>query len=651
MGALRIRTLAMVFIFILSLAGVFFVGSTAIIRSNISDADSIWKAYQHESAPRSRALEALVSELGFGGMIHQFKDYVLRQNEAHANKMRASLEGANRAIADYRALGASEAERKALADIQAIVDSYEKKLATASALVKQGKSPQVIDREVRVDDAPALAGMKRLISAIKAQNAKAEASLTRSLNIVGWLGVLMMVMSFAGTIALLGLSVYVMNFKIVRALRRITDVMRTLASGNTNVELADMEDGTEIGEMANAVAVFRENAIERYRLEAEAQKERQRERQRQSYIEGLISRFRQSIVEALGSINGQTSAMHETAANLTHVAKSANEEAASAEGASAGASGNVQTVASATEELVASVHEISSQVRNASEMVSTATETAVATDQDVSSLSDAAERIGAVISLIRDIADQTNLLALNATIEAARAGDAGKGFAVVASEVKGLASQTAKATEEISSQIAGIQGSTQNAVKAIRAIAGTVEDINTVTSTIALAVEQQEIATQEIARSIQMASDGTLRARENAQGVAQTIDRTESEAGAVQSASDRLSETAEHLAQVVDSFLTDVSRDVDERRDSLRVKMSQVVVVQASGRRLHSVMTDASESGCQLEAMDGLTPGERLTIELADGKTVQALVVRDSGKGIGLKFADRIEDINWLRAA
>ena len=777
MGSLRIRTLAMIFLAILGMAGVFFIGASFIIRLYITDADQYWRSYQDDSSSKARAMESLVSELGYGGMIHQFKNYVLRKDEPRLKKVIDRAGGALAALRQYESVGVAEAETEALAKIrgvinqyeanltkaqrlvkegadaraidkvvkiddtpalegiatlmkrvadnrtsearrtkteilseirrsigfgamihhfknyvlrqeqerieivrkaaraakagiaayrkqgitpaeaealkpvEAVINAYEKNIGVAASLVREGKSPEQVDKVVKIDDNPALLGMKTLVAEIAAQNNRAQQKLTDSLSIISWLGLMVMVMSFFGTIALITLSVWVMNIKILRSLHRITDVMRSLASGTTDVELQDLEDDTEIGDMARAIVIFRENAVERFRLESESHTERDRERHRQVFIEELIGKFRQSIEDAITAIHGQTNAMHDTAMNLSNVAKSANDEAGTAENASAGASDNVQAVASATEELVTSVQEISSQVRHTSSMVAKATETALETDRDVSSLAEAAEKIGAVISIIRDIADQTNLLALNATIEAARAGEAGKGFAVVASEVKGLANQTSKATEEISSQIAGIQGSTENAVEAIRAIASTVEEINTVTATIASAVDEQESATQEIARSIQMASDGTQLAVQNARGVAQTIHKTENEAISVQSASDLLAETAERMANVVEGFLNDVSQDVNERRESLRVKMRQVVIIQASGRRLNGQMVDISETGCQIEKLEEVQEGEKISVELADGKIVNAIIARQSDNSLGLSFEERIEDIGWLNVA
>ncbi|WP_319532573.1 nitrate- and nitrite sensing domain-containing protein [uncultured Cohaesibacter sp.] len=444
---------------------------------------------------------------------------------------------------------------------------------------------------------------------------------------------------------------YFVTRSVTKPLHQLASNMKHLSNNDTDIEIAGLQRTDEIGEMAKAVDVFRENAVERKRLETAAQKERDREQHRQVYLDGLVSDFRAVIDKTLVSVRGQTEAMNATANTLSDVAQSATAEAGSAERASAGASSNVKTVADATEEMVTSVREISTQAMQANQMVNSATEIAEATNKDVASLAEAAERIGTVVSMIRDIADQTNLLALNATIEAARAGEMGKGFAVVASEVKELASQTSKATEEISKQIAGVQGLTENAVAAIGRITNTVSDISSVTNAIAISVEQQENSSNEIANSIQMASSDTQIAMANAQGVSSVIGETANEAKSVKLASDELAEAADQLARDVEGFLNSVADDVKERRASLRVSMNQVVVVQSDGRRTNAMLVNASETGCKIDKAGHVKPGDQVTLQLADGKMAKSTVVWKEGDQAGFKFETRMESLSWFSAA
>jgi len=455
--------------------------------------------------------------------------------------------------------------------------------------------------------------------------------------------------AIAVLLALLTLATGAVSVVVARSvavpIMRLSGTMRRIAGNDTAVRVDDVDRGDEVGEMARAVEVLRESVVVRLGLERTTRAERERERLRRLHVETAIADFRRTIADTLGAVDGETAAMRDSAVTLTTVAGSAANEAASAERASAGASGNVQTVAAATEELAASIREIAGQAHRASGIVAAATDKAIATDRNVSSLAEAAEKIGTVVDLIRAIAGQTNLLALNATIEAARAGDSGRGFAVVAAEVKSLARQTEEATTAIAEQIAAIQGSTHHAVEAIRDITRTVGEISGVTTTIASAVEEQEAATREIAHSVQSASDGTAQVAQNVHGVNDAIVATSREAGRVRSASDLLTGAAETLSHAVERFLGEVERDVEERRADTRVRTREAVVLHFGGRRAGTTMLDVSEAGCRVEAVDGLDLGERASLELSDGTTLEATVARRDGSDLGLRFLTPLADL------
>ena len=462
---------------------------------------------------------------------------------------------------------------------------------------------------------------------------------TRFWTLLGVLGVLA---TITGAISI------VVAKSLSRPLTRLADTMRRLAGNDTTIEVIDRVRGDEIGEMARAVEILRENVVERMRLERLTRAERERERLRQVHVEEIVGAFRSTITETLAAVDGETAIMRDSAHRLTEVAHVAHREASSAESASIGASADVQTVAAATEELAASIREIAAQAQNASLVVARASETAEATNRDVSSLAGAAERIGNVVGLIRDIAGQTNLLALNATIEAARAGEMGRGFAIVAAEVKNLAQQTSQATTEIADQITDIQHSTHSAVAAIRAITTTVGEISGITAAIASAVEQQEAATQEIAQSVQSASNGTGRVANNVEGVNGAIAATSSEADRVRSASETLAHTASDLSHSVERFLSDVSSDTRDRRSDLRMKMNAAAVVHAGGRRHTTEILDLSTGGCRVRTVGPLGIGTTVRLELTDGTTVDAETVRDDATSTALRFVTPLPDLASL---
>jgi methyl-accepting chemotaxis protein len=367
-------------------------------------------------------------------------------------------------------------------------------------------------------------------------------------------------------IAALGFSLWTTLFKTVRPLGALTEAMRQLADGRLETDIPCTGQKNELGQMAAAVGIFRENALERRRLEESARAAQEIERVKGEALQAHIRGFRSTVTKVLAGVNDGTDSMKSMADLLSNVAGDAAGRAALARSASGEASLNVQTVATAAEELAASTREIADQAQRASTIVAAATDIARATDEDVSSLAAAAERVGNVVGLINSIAEQTNLLALNATIEAARAGEAGRGFAVVAAEVKALANQTAKATEEISSQIAGIQASTGKAVGSIRTIGERVSEINGLNATIAAAVEEQEAVTREISQSIGRAAAGSTEVAENVDGVSAAIGETSAEAQRVHSVSNELARAAQELSAAIDGFLANVSGEGDTRQ-------------------------------------------------------------------------------------
>ena len=361
-----------------------------------------------------------------------------------------------------------------------------------------------------------------------------------------------------GIMVLVGLVGYFAARGITGPILGMTSSMAKLAEGDHGVEIVGTERGDELGAMAKSVLVFKENMIKAKELAAqEAEAVKQREARTRA-IDKLTAGFDEESSLVLKTVASAATELQSTAASMTATAEETSRQSTAVAAASEEASTNVQTVASAAEELSASVSEISRQVSQSAEIAGKAVADAERTNQQIQGLAEAAQKIGEVVNLITDIASQTNLLALNATIEAARAGDAGKGFAVVASEVKNLANETAKATEEITGQIAGIQQATKDAVTAIQSIGQTIGSINEIASGIAAAVEEQGAATSEIARNVQQAAAGTQEVSSNISGVTEASASTGAAAEQVLGAAGELSKQSELLRGQVESFLAAV---------------------------------------------------------------------------------------------
>ena len=349
---------------------------------------------------------------------------------------------------------------------------------------------------------------------------------------------------------------------LVRSLSRpisaMTQAMSRLADGDTSVQVPSVGRGDEVGAMAAAVQVFKDNAIRNAELAATAEKDAAERAARADRLSEATEGFSRDIGAVLEQVTGAARQLQGTSGSLTATAQETSERASSVASSSERASQNVETVAAASEELGASIQEITRQVKQQRELAGEAAEDAKASDAEVRRLAESAQKIGEVVGLITDIAEQTNLLALNATIEAARAGEAGKGFAVVASEVKSLASQTAKATEQISKDIEAIQSQTSATVNSIDVIGQRIGSITEIATAVATAVEEQAAATQEISRNVQSAASGARDVNENISGVTEAasgLDRSSSE---LADASQVLTTQSEELQRFVTRFVEDV---------------------------------------------------------------------------------------------
>ena len=366
-------------------------------------------------------------------------------------------------------------------------------------------------------------------------------------------------LSILGIAIVAGSIAWLIGRSISRPLNQLGARMQALADGSLEAEIPGVGRGDEIGAMAATVQIFKDNAVRIRGLEkAEAETQARAAAERRAAMEGIASDFERSVNGIVRSVSAAAAGMQTTAQSMTSTASDASARAATVGAASDSASSNVGTVAAAAEELSSSVTEISRQVTRSSEIANKAVSDAERTNATVQVLSTGAEKIGEVVKLIHSIAAQTNLLALNATIEAARAGESGRGFAVVASEVKALANQTAKATEEISAQVAAMQASTSDAVAAINGITQTIGQMSEITVGISAAIEEQGAATREIARNIQSVATGSSEISAHIGGVTTAAAATGSAASDVLANARELDNQSGMLRNAVDGFLAKV---------------------------------------------------------------------------------------------
>ncbi|MBO1081632.1 methyl-accepting chemotaxis protein [Roseomonas haemaphysalidis] len=481
-------------------------------------------------------------------------------------EMRADLNNKNaearqifiKTFADYEASADLDEERQLASAVSTSWDRFRTAEQKFAALVEQNgqreKAEALLATEIR-NEGVALRGAIEKVVAFQGRQSDMLATHANEVGTSGmtWIGVLLALMLV--TCLVVGIS---MIRSISGPVSAMTAAMRRLADHDMTVEIPGVGRGDEIGGMAVAVQVFRDNMATADRLAVEQAEARAGREQRAAQVDTLVQGFERRVGNMVGILSSASTELEATARAMSVTAQQTNTQASEVSDAAALAGGGVQTVAAAAEELSSSIIEISRQVTQASGVAGQAVERARQTDATVRALAEGASRIGDVVGLITSIAGQTNLLALNATIEAARAGEAGKGFAVVASEVKSLAQQTGKATEEIGAQIAQIQAATQQAVGAIQGIASAIDDMSAITVTIAAAVEEQSAATGEIARTVQRTAQATEAVTLNIGAVSRNANDTGAAASQVLAAAGELSRQSEQLTGEVKTFVTQV---------------------------------------------------------------------------------------------
>jgi len=369
-----------------------------------------------------------------------------------------------------------------------------------------------------------------------------------------WLHMTMVVSTVLITVFFVALGVLVVR-SITKPVRSVTDATNELARGDLEAFVPAVDNSDEVGELAKALKVFQEQLRDAEAMRESQEHDRLAKEKRAQVIENLTNEFDVDVKTVLSSVGASGQQMESTAGGMTTAADKVNSQASQVSAAATQASSNVQTVATAAQELSASIHEIGRQVAQSTDMSNRAVKRTNDAARTVKGLQERVNSIEEVVGLITDIADQTNLLALNATIEAARAGEADKGFAVVASEVKNLANQTAKATEEIRSQVESVLGAMGETVGAIEEIGSTLRESDEVTTTIASAIEEQSTATQEIARNVEQAASGTEEVNRSIVVVSEAANDTETAAGEVLTASKEMADQSVNLQSFVDKFL------------------------------------------------------------------------------------------------
>lgn len=548
------RKLGTAFLLVIAVA----FATSALTWRNLStlEQNNQWTDHTHKVIAQATAIGAAMvdAETGVRGYLISGADNFLEPYRNSGRTFRSALDEAKRLTAD------NPSQQKRLEQIDRTASEWRQDVAEREIALMRSQQTVTDARNIEAGGAGKkyMDGVRALVRevidaeasllSVRAAAAAAATSSSYTMIIVG--GIAMLLVAIA--------SLLLLNAAVTRGIVAMTAAMGRLAQNDMTIDIPFSNRRDEVGEMAKAVQVFKDNAIRVSKLEQKEAEDRQAEQRKAETMKLAVASFEDAVGEIVQTVSSASTQLEASARNLNSTAARSQELTTRVSSTSQDCSSNVQSVASATEELSSSVNEISRQVQESARMANDAVNQARQTNDRVAELSKAAGRINDVVELISSIAGQTNLLALNATIEAARAGEAGRGFAVVASEVKALAEQTSKATGEIGQQITGIQEATQQSVGAIKEISSTIEKLSEISSAIAAAVEEQGAATQDISRNVQQAANGTQEVSANISDVQRGASETGTASSQVLSAAQTLASDSNRLKAEVSKFLNTV---------------------------------------------------------------------------------------------
>lgn len=548
------RKLGTAFLLVIAVA----FATSALTWRNLSalEQNNEWTDHTHKVIAQASAIGAAMvdAETGIRGYLISGADSFLEPYRNSGKAFRSALDEAKRLTAD------NPSQQKRLEQIDRTASEWRRDVAEREIALMHAQQTVTEARNIEAGGAGKkyMDGIRALVRevidaeasllSVRAAASAVATSSSYTMIIVGGIGMLLVAIA----------SLLLLNAAVTRGIVAMTAAMGRLAQNDMTIDIPFSDRLDEVGEMAKAVQVFKDNAIRVSKLEQKEAEDRQAEQRKAETMKLAVASFEDAVGEIVQTVSSASTQLEASARNLNSTAARSQELTTKVSSTSQDCSSNVQSVASATEELSSSVNEISRQVQESARMANDAVNQARQTNDRVAELSKAAGRINDVVELISSIAGQTNLLALNATIEAARAGEAGRGFAVVASEVKALAEQTSKATGEIGQQITGIQEATQQSVGAIKEISSTIEKLSEISSAIAAAVEEQGAATQDISRNVQQAANGTQQVSANISDVQRGASETGTASSQVLSAAQTLASDSNRLKTEVSKFLNTV---------------------------------------------------------------------------------------------